>query len=418
MRGCPLAVGLDLGGESVKRKLVASCRRWGLIPLVLLLVSGIAPAAWAQDEVLDPETVRIDTWQIVVLEGGRYFFQRDPGTGSGSGLDLLFGSRGEDGLLRFRVFDGSDGLTAVELLAEEGLLADKEVEVLKTLVEEAGKALSVAATGSWSDLTEGQLKNLEADPGTETVGADYIAQAVKSLSTGDEKAVVEAEANDCTVISGLYAFTAAAQGGVVSESSAQSLVRGLRNAAVSVSATSGSAAPASSSSAGSAQLKLACQAVSWRPGGVPPYPAATPPAFPVPPPVFPIPVGPTTPAVWTNDPCTPAEEGSYRTCVDGSWGICTCQCNFSGGGGPTWRKTGTCAAQTPAAPATPCSPAGGYGPCTAPGGVCICGGGPPATWGPPPAPPATGSAEIAALFALLTMIAGLRIYRDRRRRAA
>lgn len=410
-----MAGSLDWGREAMKRRIVASCRRWGLIPLVLLLVSGVAPAAWAQDEVLAPETIRIDTWQIVVMEGGRYFFQRDPGTGSGSGLDLLFGSRGDDELLRFRVFDGSDGLTAVELLAEEGLLADKEVEVLKALVEEAGKALSVAATGGWSDLTQGQLKDLEADPGTTTVGSVYIAQAVESLSTGDEKAVVEAEADDCTVVSGLYAFAAAAQGGVVSESSAQSLARGLRNAAVGVSATPGSAVPASTSSSGSAQLKLACQAVSWRPGGVPPYPAATPPAFPVPPPPFPIPVGPTTPAVWTNDPCTEAEEGTHRTCVDGSWNICTCLCTFSGGGGATWRKTGACTAQTPAAPGTPCSPAGGYGPCTAPGGVCICGGGPPAVWGAPPPPPPTGSAEIAALFAMLTLIAGLRLYRDRRR---
>lgn len=392
----------------MKQKIVASCRRWGLGLLAVLLVSGVVPAAWAQDEVLDPERLRIDTWQIVVMEGGRYFFQRDPGTGSGSGLDLLFGSRGEDGLLRFRVFGGSDGLTAVELLAEEGLLAEKEVEVLKALVEEAGKALSVATTGGWSDLTEGQLKDLEADPGTTTIGSAYIAQAVKSLSTGDDKAVVEAKADDCTVISGLYAFAAAAEGGVVSESAAKSLVRGLRKASAGVSV--------SSSSTASAQMQLACQAVSWRPGGVPPYPAATPPAFPVPPPPFPIPVGPTTPAVWANDPCTETEEGTYRTCVDGSWGICTCLCSFSGGGGPTWRKTGACAAQTPAAPGTPCSPAGGYGPCTAPGGVCICGGGPPAVWGAPPAPPATGSAEIAALFAMLTLIAGLRLYRDRKRR--
>lgn len=401
----------------MRRKIVASCWRWGLVPLVLLLVSGAAPAAWAQEEVLDPETIRIDTWQIVVMEGGRYFFQRDPGTGSGSGLDLLFGSRGEDELLRFRVFDGSDGLTAVEMLAEEGILADKEVEILKEVVTAAGKALSVATTGGWSDLTEGQLKELEADPGTTTIDSGYIATAVKVLSTGDDNAVVEAEANDCTVISGLYAFAAAAGGGVASESSAQSPVRGLRNAAVGVSATPGSAVPSSSSSAASAQLQLACQPVSWRPGGVPPYPAATPPAFPVPPPPFPVPVTPTAPAVWTNDPCTPAEEGTVRTCVDGSWNICKCLCSFSGGGGPTWRKTGGCTAQTPAAPGTPCSPAGGYGPCTASGGVCICGGGPPPVWGAPPAPPATGSAEIAALFAMLTLIAGLRLYRDRRRRA-
>lgn len=400
----------------MKGKILASCRRWSLIPLLLLLVSGAVPAVWAQDEVLDPETIRIDTWQIAVMEGGRYFVHRDPGTGSGSGLDILFGSRGGDGLLRFRVFNGSDGLTAVELLAEEGLLADQEVEVLKALVEEAGKALSVAATGGWSDLTEGQLEDLAADPGTTTIGAAYIAQAVESLSTGDDKAVVEVEADDCAIISGLYAFAAAAQGGVVSESSAKSLRRGLRKASAGVSATPGTAVPAATSSSASAQMALACQAVSWRPGGVPPYPAATPPAFPAPPPPFPVPVTPTAPAVWANDPCTEAEENTVRTCVDGSWNICKCICSPSTGGGPTWRKTGGCTAQTPAAPGGACSPAGGYGPCTAPGGVCICSGTPP-TWGPPPPPPATGSAEIAALFAMLTLIAGLRLYRDRRRKA-
>jgi hypothetical protein len=362
--------------------------RWtGVMLLAFLLFAAAWPGlAQTQSAAVSPEIFHIDSWSVLAMDRS-YLFLRDPGTGS-SGLDVLAGVRSKD-VLQFLVFEDTDPIDALGTLAEKGLLGNTDVEKAKELL--AGQGFSASGKGGAPrDLTAKDLEVLENDPGTTTIGKDFIAEAVKLLSAQAKDGPVFTKSSDCSFLSGVLYFA---------EQSRQASEKGAGTA------KSAKAAAAASGTVSSVLLTQFCAS----PAGVPP---GAPPALPSPvPATVPKPPGPPSgPPVWTNDPCEKIDD--QRTCVNGTWQTCICTCSPDRTGGGTWRQTpSSCTGPTPWPPG-PCSPPGGYAWC-APGQVCICSptGTFPAPAPPPPptpaptTPPSTGSGEVAAAFAVLTLLA-------------
>jgi hypothetical protein len=355
--------------------------------LVVLAAFAVAPALGQDGETAAGGGLPVATvgeWTALALEGGLFFARSAPTAGD---VSFVYGyDAGGRNLRVVASAGGSDLKAAIESLGKA--FAD-------TLdLPNDGKA------GDWKAMSYAQAYALVASSNVSPL-ADVMLESLAAPWAGSP--------DEISVANGYC--------------QAGSLAGSLATAFGSASAEKLAKASAASSSSFSAAVTAACADIfpSWPPTPKPAFPIYPPPL--TPPPGYTPPSGPGGP-VWLGGTCT--NFGQQAQCMDKDGALCMCSCQGAGTTG-TWQLQGGCSTVPGTAPASPCSPAGGIGPCTVGGKRCACNCvAPPATGAPPGSgtwvaltpPSCAGSAEAALGLLLATALCGVWLSRRSTRIAA
>ncbi|MFL6192772.1 MAG: hypothetical protein ACJ75H_01275 [Thermoanaerobaculia bacterium] len=320
--------------------------------------------------------VALGEWRVLALGGGLFLARPTPGAEDPAFVYGYDGGLHKNALKLVAYHGGSDKTSAVEALAKSPGLTSTDLQTLKSFMAQLGWAGDGKA-GSWKEMTTNDALDLA---GSSNVGI-FAGLIVESLSASTN-------------------FAGASASVSVGYCKAATLIDKAATSVV-VEASLAASTEATAYVATEASTQLFTQTAAQVCADIfPTYPPPGPPAFPFYPPGTPPPPGWTPPSgpgapVWVGGTCTAF--GSTAQCVNRNGQLCNCSCQGAGATG-LWVSTGGCigipsttpgTAGPPPVPGSPCTPAGGVGPC---GNQCACNCTP--APGAPPGTPGTWSPTI------------------------
>ncbi|HET9229152.1 MAG TPA: hypothetical protein VFR31_20910 [Thermoanaerobaculia bacterium] len=348
---------------------------------LLVLLAG--PPAGAQP------VATLGEWSVLALDGGLFFVLNDQDTGD---VDYVYAytinNKGD--LRAVSAEDGDDLELSVESLAKTVSLSNKDLATLKVFTDTQSLPTDGKAAG-WKAASYDEVYQLLAQSDVGLV-ADVMLETLASRWSGNAGAVA-VDGGYCKAGTFIDSVAVANESAAAQVAAASSMTFG-----EAVAATCASIFPRT----------------PWPPAAPPAWPVYIPPA--TAPPGWTPPAGPGAP-VWVGSACTLF--GMTSPCVNSSGELCTCSCQGAGATG-IWVSSGGCTTIPSNATGTPCTPAGGLGPC---GNQCCCNcvappapGGPPGsgTWGPTIR---CGSEEAAWGLLAMTALCGVWFARRSRRTA-